>query len=136
MLLLCAIVSSCGGSDDADGGLEDAQPVLEELQREGATLRKDEFLVIGSRGSKFAGPYSFGRGGYVMRFKQLEPRPGRLTISLESQRNSRKEPYQLVVATTEKSGTRNVEVSGRLFVHVVSETPPYVVRFTPKRRKR
>jgi hypothetical protein len=117
-----------GDSQQAEG--LDTTALLKQLQN----VRKGEFLIIGQKPVRFSGPYSFRGGRYVFRFTQRGGEAGdqpHLRVSLESRRGSRQKPYQLVVDTSRASGRAAVTISGRLFVHVVTTSPSYVLRFTP-----
>jgi hypothetical protein len=122
---VCSVTAAgCGSSsEDTDG---DAQAVLEELE----SLKPGERLIKSSRAPRFSGPYAFRRE-YVFHFRQAEA--GRVTVALESQRGSRKRPYQLLVDADARSGTARVAVRGTLHVHVIRAAGPYVLRFTPAR---
>lgn len=131
-IVLSAIaVAGCGGSQpDAssdDAPSEDARSVLENLE----SLGKGD-IVISASSSRAFGPFTFGPGGYVLRFKRGGS-DGRLSVTLESKPNSRMQPFQHVLDTTEASGSRSVNVSGKLYVRVVSTASSYELRFTPRR---
>jgi hypothetical protein len=55
-------------------------------------------------------------------------------VVLESRPNSRRKPYQPLVDTSAPSGSAQVGVSGKLYVHVFSAAGEYVLRLTPKRK--
>jgi hypothetical protein len=117
-----------GGSPQAEG--LDTTALLKQLK----DVKKGEVLIIGQKPVRFSGPYSFRGGRYVFRFTQRGGEAGdrpHLRVSLESRRGSRQEPYQLVVDTSRAAGQTVVTISGRLFVHVITTSPSYVLRFTP-----
>jgi hypothetical protein len=123
-------VPACGG-DDASQDAAEAEAILSGVK----ALKPGETLIKGLRVPRVSGPYRLRRGGYVMRFEQAEPQDGeRLRVSLESTRGSRRQPYQLVVDTLDRSGQARVTVSGKLYVHVQGGNPPYTLRFSPRRR--
>ena len=124
---LVAGFAGCGGSGSEDAG-PDAQAVVEELK----SLEKGEILIQGSS-PRVYGPYVLEPGGYVLRFEQPEAgAASRLIVALESRPGSRTKPYAVVVDSEERSGTRPVGMSGKLYVHVVDAEGAYEVRFTPK----
>jgi hypothetical protein len=130
----CSIAGGCGsnnqGAGDATG---DIQAIVGQVRH----AKPGEILIIGRRPVRFSGPYMFVHGGYVLRFRQAASRgEPRLRISLESRRASRRMPYQSLVDTKRPQGRAVVTVGGRLFVHVVTNSSSYVLRFTPKRRDR
>ena len=125
--LLLTVGVACGGSDAEEP--DEIEGLAEELK----SLKPGEVLIKGRRSPKFSGPHEFQPGGYVLRFSQEGGSPG-LTVSLESTRNSKRPPYQLVVDTKQAAGRASVTVRGRLYVHVVSSAESYELRFTPKRR--
>ena len=96
-------------------------------------LKQGEIMIVGKRPVRFAGPYVFKPGGYLLRFSQTPTsgERGRLQVSLESRRGSRAEPYQRVVDTTRAKGRARVHVTGKLLVHVKTTSGSYVLRFTP-----
>jgi hypothetical protein len=117
-----------GGSQHGDG--LDTTALLKQLRN----VKKGEVLIIGQKPVRFSGPYSFHGGRYVFRFTQRRRETGdqpHLRVSLESRRGSRQKPYELVVDTNRASGRGTLTISGRLFVHVVTTSPSYVLRFTP-----
>jgi hypothetical protein len=131
-LVLTGLAAGCGaksgGSQHGDG--LDTTALLKQLRN----VKKGEILIIGQKPVRFSGPYSFRGGRYVFRFTQrggeASVRP-HLRVSLESRRGSRQKPYQLVVDTDRVRGQAPVRISGRLFVHVVTSSPSYLLRFTP-----
>lgn len=115
----------CGSSaDETATPAGDADAILRDIK----ALKPGERLVKSSRVPRFSGPYTFRRG-YVFRWQQADG--GRLTVALESRRGSRQQPYQLFDGTG-RSGARRVTVQGRLHVHVLKASGPYVLRFTPE----
>lgn len=125
--VLLALVVGCGGSagDDASG---EAQEVVKELQ----SLEKGEILIQGMS-PRVYGPYSLAPGGYVLHFEQ--PASGdasRLVVALESKPGSRTAPYQQLVDSKNRSGTRRVTMSGKLYIHVVTAEAEYELRLTPR----
>ena len=127
-LALVTSVGACGGSG-SDAAAPDAEAVVQELK----SLEKGEILIKGSS-PRVYGPYVLQPGGYVLRFEQ--PTAGdtapRLVVALESRRGSRSKPYALVVDAEDRSGTRPVGMSGKLYVHVVNAEGAYELRLTPK----
>lgn len=124
-------LTGCGGSG-ADTDAE-AERVLGELK----TLQEGEILVRGMTAPRVIGPYTFEPGGYVFRFEHAasDEGDGRIVVALESRPNSRRAPYQQLVDTAAPSGSANVGLSGKLYVHVMSANGEYVLRFTPKRKR-
>lgn len=129
LAVLGPVAVACGGTSDSDK--QEAQEVIRALK----SLKPGEFLIEGRRREKYSGPYTFGRGGYVLRFRRIGG-SGRLAVALESVRGSRQKPYQRLLDTGLPSGKRDVALSGRLYVHVTSSADGYILRFTPKRRER
>ena len=127
LALLCALTAGCGGSKD------DASSEANEVIRNLKSLKPGEFLIQGQRREKFSGPYTFKPGGYLFRFRRLGD-SGRLTVSLETRRGSKRAGYKLLVDTERAMGTRSVPVKGKRYVHIVSSADGYLLRFTPKRR--
>ena len=127
---LVAFGCGSGSSRSKSGAQADAIALLKQVR----SLGKGEVLIIGRKPVRFGGPYLFRPGGYVFRYTQA-PRgssgPARLRVTLESRRASRQQPYQLLVDTSRPRGRTAVKISGRLFVHVVTSSPSYVLRFTP-----
>lgn len=120
-------LAGCGGSDDQTAGPE-AEEVVSQLR----DLKKGEILVQGSS-ERVYGPYSFAPGGYTLTFEQPDvAEAAKLVVALESTRGSKTAPYQLIVDSDERSGTRRVTVSGKLYVHVVTANAGYELRFTPR----
>ncbi|MDQ3823194.1 MAG: hypothetical protein M3321_08135 [Actinomycetota bacterium] len=96
------------------------------------SLEEGEIVVRGTT-PRVYGPYAFARGGYVLQFDQPAPSDAtRLVVALESKPNSKSAPYQLLVDTEDRSGTRRVTLSGNLYVHVLTSTAGYELRFTPR----
>jgi hypothetical protein len=125
---LAGLVAGCGGSN------EDAGAEADEIVKSFKALKPGEILIQGQRREKFSGPYTFRRGGYVMRF-QRDGDSGNLTVALESQRGSKEPPYQVLLADSDQqAGRREVTLSGKLYVHITSTADGYEVRFTPKAR--
>ena len=128
VVALAAGLVGCGGSGSEDAG-PDAQAVVDELK----SLEKGEILIQGSS-PRVYGPYVLKPGGYVLRFEQPEAgdTAPRLVVALESRPGSRSKPYALVVDAEDRSGSRPVGMSGKLYVHVVTAEGAYEVRLTPK----
>lgn len=123
---LAGFAGGCGGSSDDPGA--EAQDVLQNLK----SLKPGEIMIQGQRREKFSGPYALRPGGYVMGFERVGER-GNLTVLLESTRGSKQPPYQLLLADSgQKTGRREVTLSGKVYVHVKSTADGYVLRFTPK----
>jgi hypothetical protein len=123
---VACLVGGCGGSN------EDAGAEADEIVKNLKALKPGEILIQGQRREKFSGPYTLKRGGYVLRF-QREGESGKLTVALESRRGSNQPPYQLLLAySDQKAGSREVTLSGKLYVHITSTADGYVLRFTPK----
>ena len=122
-----ALVAGCGGSTRDDPGVE-AEKVVEQLQ----SLERGEILIQGSS-PRVYGPYSLEPGGYVLRFEQ--PGSGgatRIVVALESKPGSRAAPYQKLVDSQERSGTRRITMNGKLYVHVVAAEAEYELRLKPR----
>ena len=127
---VACLVGGCGGSNEDTGA--EADEIVKNLK----ALKPGEILIQGQRREKFSGPYTLKRGGYVLRF-QREGEDGNLTVALESQRGSKQPPYQLVLDDShQRTGSREVKLSGKLFVHITSTADGYQLRFTPKARGR
>jgi hypothetical protein len=131
-LALAGVGVGCGAKSGSSPQAEDVNTtaLLQQLR----SVKKGEVLIIGKKPIRFGGPYSFRRGGYVFRYTQNAGDKGgrpHLRVSLESRRGSRQKPYQLVVDTNRRRGRAPVRISGRLFVHVVTSSPSYLLRFTP-----
>ncbi len=103
--------------------------------------RPGEILLRGSTSPKLFGPFTFGPGGYLFRFEQYDPNnPTRnfatesssFLVSLESVPDEVTDPYQLLVNATQRTGSNQATVSGRLYVNVNGDYS-YVLRFTPRR---
>lgn len=130
--MLTALAVGCGAKSGASqhGDGSDTTALLKQLRN----VKKGEVLIIGQKPVRFSGPYSFHGGRYVFRFTQRSRKTGdepHLRVSLESRRGSRQEPYELVVDTSRATGRAVVTISGRLFVHVITTSASYVLRFTP-----
>ena len=123
--LAMSLFAGCGGSSSSDAGGSDAQEVVKELE----SMKAGEILIKGSS-PRVYGPYVLERGGYVLRFQQ--PASEALVIALESKPRSRAEPYELLVDSSDRSGTRPVALTGKVFVHVVAAEADYELRFTPR----
>lgn len=126
--VLAALVTSCGGSRSDDASSE-AKEVVRELR----SLERGEILIQGSS-PRVYGPYSLKPGGYVLHFDQPDSDgASRLVVALESKPDSRVAPYQRLVDSRERSGTRRVAASGRLYVHVIAAGGEYEIRLKPQR---
>jgi hypothetical protein len=124
---LAGLVGGCGGSKE-DSGAE-----VDEIVKNLKSLKPGQILIQGKRKEKFSGPYTLRRGGYVLQFERVGE-SGSLTVALESQRGSKQPPYKILLAdSSQTAGRRDVTLSGRFYVHVVSTADGYVLRFTPKR---
>lgn len=132
VLVVSFLAVACGSKSTGSGGRElDTNALLKQL----GSVKSGEVLIIGRRPVRFGGPYSFRPGGYVVRFTQAaraDAQAPRLRVSLESRRGSREDPYQRVVDTSKLRGRVSLRISGRLFVHVITSSPSYVLRFTPR----
>ena len=127
---VACLVGGCGGSN------EDAGAEADEIVKNLKALKPGEILIQGQRRERFSGPYTLQRGGYVLQFRR-EGEKGDLTVALESQRGSKQPPYQLLLADSDqRAGRREVTLSGKLYVHVMSTAEGYTLRFTPKVRGR
>jgi hypothetical protein len=127
---LVAVAAGCGG-----GGAEndDASAQAREVVRELRSLERGEILIQGVS-PRVYGPYTLAPGGYVLRFEQSGSGEGsRLVVALESKPGSRAAPYRLVVDSADRSGTRRVTMSGKLYVHVTRAGGEYELRLTPRR---
>jgi hypothetical protein len=122
-LLLAGGIAACGS--DEDEGAAEAQKVVEDIQ----SLREGEILIKGSK-PRIYGPYDFERAGYDLRFEHGSG--ARLVVTLESERETERPPFQLVVDTTARTGTGQVTVHGKLYVHVRASRGAYTLRFTPR----
>ncbi len=125
--VLVAVASGCGGSS-SEAENPDAQAIVKEL----GSLREGEIVIKGSS-PRVYGPYVLDRDAYVFRFEQ--PGSGgspRLVVALESRPRSEEEPYELLVDSQDRSGTRPVTLKGKLYVHVVDAEADYELRFTPR----
>ena len=123
---LTGLVGGCGGSKE-DSGAE-AEEIVQSLK----SLKPGEILIQGKRKEKFSGPYTLRRGGYVLQFQRVGA-SGSLTVALESQRGSKQPPYKILLAdSSQTGGRREITLSGRFYVHVVSTADGYVLRFAPK----
>lgn len=123
------LAAACGSSADAEGEGGEAQQVLKEIE----SLQEGEILIRGLAAPRVTGPYRFKPGGYVLRFEQTVD--GRMLVALESHPNSRRDPYQRLVATSARSGSAQVGLSGMFYVHVIDAAGDYTLRFTPKRKR-
>jgi hypothetical protein len=131
LLFPASLVGLACGSKSGTSQALDTKALATQLRG----VKKGEVLIIGRRPVRFGGPYSFRRGGYVFRFTQAAREDGarpRLRVTLESRRGSRTPPYQRLVDTDRPQGRVRVTIGGRLFVHVVTNSPSYVLRFTPR----
>ena len=120
------VASGCGASASEEAGSSDAQKVVKELK----SLRAGEIVIKGSSPRSY-GPYVLEPGGYVLRFEHRNGDSAKIVVALESKPGSRAKPYALLVDSKERTGTRPVALSGRLYVHVVSAGAEYELRFTP-----
>ena len=126
--MLVALVSGCGGSGNDDDASSEAEAIVEQLK----SLKEGEILIQGTS-PRVYGPYSLAPGGYVLRFEQGAPGdPGRLVVALESKPDSQAAPYQQLVDSKDRSGTRRVTKSGKFYVHVVTAESPYELRLAPR----
>ena len=126
--LLLALGLGAGCGSDSEGSAEEAQEVVEQLK----SLKKGEIFIQGVSAPRVVGPYVFKAGGYTLRFEQ-KPGTGRLTVAVESKPRSRAQPYQLLVDSERRAGTRSFSLSGKLYVHIVDARGEYVLRFRPNR---
>jgi hypothetical protein len=125
--VLAVVASGCGGSEGNEDA--EAEAVISRLK----SLKPGEILIQGQRKEKFSGPYTLRKGGYVLRFQRMGDE-GRVTVSLESKRGSRQQPYELVLDDFDRQAAqRSVTVTGKVYVHVQSSADGYLLRFTPKR---
>ena len=125
-VLLLAVAAGCGGSR-----ADDASAEADEIVRELGSLEKGEIVIRGSS-PRVYGPYSLAPGGYVLHFEQPGSGRAKLVVALESKPGSRAAPYELVVDSEKRSGTRRVAMSGKLYVHVVTADAGYELRFRPR----
>jgi hypothetical protein len=124
---LAVVAGGCGGSEGNEDA--EAQAVISRLK----SLKPGEILIQGQRKEKFSGPYTLRKGGYVLRFQRMGDE-GRVTLSLESRKRSRQQPYELVLSDFDRQAARrNVTLTGRVYVHVRSSADGYLVRLTPRR---
>jgi hypothetical protein len=134
-LLGGALVLAAVGCGAKSGGSQQAEdPDTTALLKQLKDVKKGEVLIIGKKPVRFSGPYSFRGGRYVFRYTQRGNEAGgrpHLRVSLESRRGSQQDPYELVVDTSRAAGQAVVTISGRFFVHVITTSPSYVLRFTP-----
>ena len=100
---------------------------MEELE----SLSAGEIVIKGSSPRSY-GPYTLQPGGYVFRFEQQADGPARIVVVLESKPGTRAQPYALLADSEERSGTRRVVLTGKLYVHVARAEAEYELRFTPK----
>jgi hypothetical protein len=126
-LVIAALAAGCGGSGSDDAASPEAQEVVQELE----SLREGEIVIKGSSAREY-GPYTLEPGGYVFRFEQQVDSPARIVVALASKPGSRAQPYALLADSEERSGTRRVALSGKLYVHVARAEAEYELRFTPK----
>jgi hypothetical protein len=124
--LVMLLAAGCGGGAESES--DEAQRVLGEIQ----SLQAGEILIRGIATPRTTGPYTFKPGGYVLRFEQTGD-GDRIVVALESRPNSQRDPYQRLVDAAARSGSAQVGVSGKLYVHVLSAAGDYTLRFTPKR---
>jgi hypothetical protein len=126
ILAAAIVISGCGSEPKSrrEGNAEVAS-VIELLK----SSKPGEMIISASQSPLIDGPYRFKPGGYVFRFRQ-ESR-GRLIVALESKPRSRRPPYQRLIDTFDRSGRTQVQMAGKLYVHVVSDGA-YLLRFTPK----
>jgi hypothetical protein len=133
LVAVATLGAACGSKSSESAEALDQQALLRQLRN----VKRGEVLIIGRKPVRFGGPYVFRPGGYVLRFMQTptvsDGRP-QLRVSLESRRGSRQSPYQLVLDTDRLRGRASVRISGRLIVHVVTNSGSYVLRFTPRAR--
>jgi hypothetical protein len=122
------VPAGCGSGSHGSGGEKQEVDQIVNLIK---SAKPGEFLIEESGPRRAEGPYVFKPGGYVFRFEQMKNR-GRLVVSLESKPGSRQEPYQLLVDTAARVGSEQVSLTGRLYVHIVSDGE-YLLRFTPNR---
>jgi hypothetical protein len=127
ILAAAVIPAGCGSSSPATRSEEDELQEVVDLIK---SAKPGEFLIQ-SAGSFRDGPYRFKPSGYVFRFEQTGA-GGRLVVSLQSKPGSTEEPYQLLVDTTAREGSKQVSLTGRLYVDIVADGG-YLLRFTPKR---
>jgi hypothetical protein len=124
-----AVLVGCGGSTDA--ARDDAKALVRDLTNDIRAAGPNGIVIRGLRSPRLSGPYAFKPGGYVLRFRQ---EPGHmLLVTLKPGRKSRAASDLRLVATRRPSGRTRVPASGRLYVHVVTTSPSYVLRFTPER---
>lgn len=131
LLLAATVAGGCGSSSDDGSG--EAAKVVSQLE----SLQRGEIFIQGMSAPRVVGPYVFEPGGYVFRFEQPDTRESEeepLIVALESKPGSRAHPYQLLVDSGRGSGTEEVSVSGKLYVHIVRAPGDYVLSFTPKSR--
>jgi hypothetical protein len=123
--VIACLAAGCGGS----GSNEDANPEAQEVVKELESMKAGEILIKGSS-PRVYGPYVLERSGYVLSFQQ--PASADLVVALESKPRSRAKPYKLLVDSDDRSGTRPVTLTGKLYVHVVAAAGEYEVRLTPR----
>lgn len=122
---MLAALAGCGGSANDDAGAE-AREVVRELR----SLEEGEILIQGTS-PRVYGPYSLAPGEYVLRFEQSGD-AGTLVVALESKPGSQAAPYQRLVDSEERSGTRRVTMTGKVYVHVVTAEAEYELRLRPR----
>jgi hypothetical protein len=133
ILAACLVGTGCGSGSQGGGGkaAAEANAIVQRLGH----LKHGEILIVGRKPVRYSGPDTFGPGGYVLRFRQrarADGSPAQLMVSLESHRGSSAKPYQRVIKTQQPKGKASVDVSGKLFIHVTTTSPAYVLRFTPR----
>ena len=131
--LLVAVAAAGGCGSSSDDVSREAEKVVQQLD----SLQRGEILIQGMTAPRVVGPYVFKPGGYVLRFEQPGARESEekgLIVALESKPGSRAQPYQLLVDSGRESGTKEVSVSGKLYVHILRAPGDYLLRFTPKPR--
>lgn len=123
--VLACLAAGCGGS----GSSEDTSPEAQEVVKELESMKAGEIVIKGSS-ARVYGPYVLESGGYVLSFQQ--PASTDLVVALESKPRSRAKPYKLLVDSDDRSGTRPVTLTGKLYVHVVAAGADYELRLTPR----
>jgi hypothetical protein len=123
--VIACLAAGCGGSGSGDDASPEAQEVVEELE----AMKAGEILIKGSS-PRVYGPYELERGGYVLSYQQ--PASTDLVVALESKPRSRVKPYELLVDSDDRTGTRPVTLTGKLYVHVVAADGEYELRLTPR----
>ena len=131
VVLALTVLGGCGSSSSSEDGTGEAAEVAEQLK----SLEKGEILIQGVSSPRTYGPYVFKEGGYVLHYEQPNAKDGAdepLTVALQSKRDSRQQPYELVVDSPQHAGKKDMSLSGKLYVHVESSSGEYVLRFRPK----